>query len=301
MSYIEVTKVSKTFDEYRAVDGVSFRVKAGEIFGFLGPNGAGKTTTIRMIMNITRPDSGTINFSGTEMNEGLKKKIGYLPEERGLYPKMKVGPMLKFLGMLKGMSSENADEAVNSWLKRLEIESWEGKKIEELSKGMQQKIQFIATIMHDPEMVILDEPFSGLDPVNVDVLRDIILELKEKNKIVFFSTHMMEKAEQLCDEIFLINNGKGVLSGPLAEIKSRFSENEYFAELEGDAGFVKDLPYVKNARLNGKELTAKLEKPKDKDKLLKELVERTSVIRFMPKEKSLHDIFVSQVGGTNHA
>jgi ABC-2 type transport system ATP-binding protein len=235
------------------------------------------------------------------MNEGLKKKIGYLPEERGLYPKMKVGPMLKFLGMLKGMSSENADEAVNSWLKRLEIESWEGKKIEELSKGMQQKIQFIATIMHDPEMVILDEPFSGLDPVNVDVLRDIILELKEKNKIVFFSTHMMEKAEQLCDEIFLINNGKGVLSGPLAEIKSRFSENEYFAELEGDAGFVKDLPYVKNARLNGKELTAKLEKPKDKDKLLKELVERTSVIRFMPKEKSLHDIFVSQVGGTNHA
>ena len=300
MSYIEVKDVVKVFDDNVAVDHVNFKVNNGEIFGFLGPNGAGKTTTIRMIMNITMPDSGEILFDGQLMKESLKDNIGYLPEERGLYPKMKVQDILEFLGNLKGMSLNDVRRAIDHWLGRLEIDSWRDKKIEELSKGMQQKIQFVATILHDPDMVIFDEPFSGLDPINVDVLRDIILEMKAKNKIVFFSTHVMEKAEQLCDEIFLINGGKGVLDGTLTEIKEKFSENEIFLEFEGDPGFIKNLSYVSKVDIKDHTAVIALKDIQSRRQLLTDVTTKLDITSFYPKEKTLHEIFVSQVGG-NHA
>lgn len=300
MAFIEVSNIRKVFDEKVAVDDVSFKVQSGCIFGFLGPNGAGKTTTIRMIMNITIPDSGSINFDGNAMSEELKKRIGYLPEERGLYPKMKVQPLLEFLGQLKGQTLAESKKAIDHWFGRFEIDSWRQKKLEELSKGMQQKIQFISTIMHDPDMVILDEPFSGLDPVNVDVLQEIILEMKERNKIVFFSTHMMEKAEQLCDEIYLINNGLGVLSGELKEIKQRFRENKIDLEFDGDGAFLSKLPYVSNCTTKEGEATIELKNPQDINKLLSDISNKITLKKLNPREKSLHEIFVNQVGG-NHA
>lgn len=300
MAFIEVSNIRKVFDEKVAVDDVSFKVQSGCIFGFLGPNGAGKTTSIRMIMNITMPDSGSINFDGNAMSEELKKRIGYLPEERGLYPKMKVQPLLEFLGQLKGQTLAESKKAIDHWFGRFEIDSWRQKKLEELSKGMQQKIQFISTIMHDPDMVILDEPFSGLDPVNVDVLQEIILEMKERNKIVFFSTHMMEKAEQLCDEIFLINNGLGVLSGELKEIKQRFRENKIDLEFGGDGAFLSGLPYVSNCTTKEGAATIELKAPQDINKLLSDIANKITLKKLNPREKSLHEIFVNQVGG-NHA
>ena len=300
MSFIEVKNIRKTFDDNVAVDDISFRVESGQIFGFLGPNGAGKTTSIRMIMNITMPDSGTINFDGNAMSEPLKQKIGYLPEERGLYPKMKVQPMLQFLGELKGMSRSEALKAIDHWFERFDIESWRNKKLEELSKGMQQKVQFISTIMHDPDMIIFDEPFSGLDPVNVDLLRDIILEFKEKGKIVFFSTHVMEKAEQLCDEIFLIDNGKVILSGKLDEIKKQFSDNVIDLEFTGDGSFIKDISYVEKFAVDGGKAVVHFNDPEAGSRFLKDISQNIDVLRYNPRVKTLHEIFVSQVGG-NHA
>ena len=300
MSFIEVKNIRKTFDENVAVDDISFKVESGQIFGYLGPNGAGKTTSIRMIMNITMPDSGSINFDGNAMSEPLKQKIGYLPEERGLYPKMKVQPMLQFLGELKGMSRSKAQKAIDHWFERFDIESWRNKKLEELSKGMQQKVQFISTIMHDPDMIIFDEPFSGLDPVNVDLLRDIILEFKEKGKIVFFSTHVMEKAEQLCDEIFLIDNGKVILSGKLDEIKKQFSDNVIDLEFTGDGSFIKDISYVEKFTVDGEKAVVHFNDPNAGSRFLKDISQKIDIQRYNPRVKTLHEIFVSQVGG-NHA
>jgi ABC-2 type transport system ATP-binding protein len=294
MAFISVENIVKQFDDKRAVDDVSFRVESGRIFGFLGPNGAGKTTTIRMIMNITIPDSGSITFNGSPMSEELKAHIGYLPEERGLYPKMKVQPLLEFIGQLKGLSLKNARLAIDKWFGRFDIDSWREKKVEELSKGMQQKIQFIATIMHNPDMVILDEPFSGLDPVNVDVLRDIIVELKDEGKIVMFSTHMMEKAEQLCDEIFLINDGKGILTGSLTDIKKEYGGHGYVLDYQGELKPMSEIVSQEEGQA-----IVEVENPAAKKQLLTKLNDQVEIVSFKPNVKSLHQIFVEQVGGEN--
>ena len=225
--------ISKSFGEFIAVNDLSLAVTAGRIFGLLGPNGAGKTTTIRMIVNITAPDSGRIELFGQQVTPALQDRIGYLPEERGLYKKMKVGDQLRFFAELKSVPGKEADRRVDRWLERLKLTEWKGKKATELSKGMQQKIQFITAVIHEPELVILDEPFSGLDPVNVDLLKEIILELKAAGKTIIFSTHQMEVAEKICDDICLLNRSRKVLEGSIREVKRGFSRNAVALRLVG--------------------------------------------------------------------
>ena len=221
-SAVSLSGLVKTFKEHRAVDGLSFEVPAGEIFGLLGRNGAGKTTTIRMIMDIIRPDSGRIRVLGQDMHDGLKDRIGYLPEERGLYPKMKIQEVLIFQGSIQGLTRADARSRVGGWLERLELGKWADKKVEDLSKGMQQKLQFIAAVIAEPELLILDEPFSGMDPVNQELFKDLILELNRKGCTIIFSTHVMDSAERLCQEIALIDKGRAVLNGTVRSIKQQF-------------------------------------------------------------------------------
>src|SRR5215470_4516086 len=223
---IELSGVSKTFGRFKAVDGLSFRVPRGRVFGLLGPNGAGKTTTIRMIMNITAPDEGEIQILGAPMSRGTQNRIGYLPEERGLYRKMKVLDHLYFLAAIKEVSREKAKERIGEWLDKMELRPWLNKKVDELSKGMQQKVQFIATIVHDPEILILDEVFSGLDPINTALVKEYLLDFRAKGKTINFSTHVLEQAEKLCDEICLISKSKKVLEGNLKDLKRRYSQGQ---------------------------------------------------------------------------
>src|SRR5437870_5010879 len=211
MYTIELNSVRKTYDQFVAVDNLSFRIEQGGVFGLLGPNGAGKTSTIRMMIGITAPDSGQINMFGKPFARKSLQKVGYLPEERGLYKKMKILDQLIFLGELHGMAAAAARQGAIAWCKRLEIDGWLQMKVEELSKGMQQKIQFIAALLHDPDFIIMDEPFFGLDPVNAALLKDVLLDLKKKGKTILFSTHRMDQVEKLCDSICLINHGKPVL------------------------------------------------------------------------------------------
>src|SRR5215510_9688224 len=221
---IELTGVSKTFGKFKAVDSLSFKVPRGKVFGLLGPNGAGKTTTIRMIMNITAPDSGDIQILGHPMDRQTQNRIGYLPEERGLYRKMKVIDHLYFLAAIKEVGREEARRRITDWLDKMELRPWLNKKVDELSKGMQQKIQFIATIVHDPEILILDEPFSGLDPINVALMRDYFLEFRSRGKTIIFCTHVLEQAEKLCDEICLMARSRKILEGPVRELKRKNSQ-----------------------------------------------------------------------------
>ncbi len=238
MSRLVVDTVTKRYGAHLAVDGVSFAVEPGRIFGILGPNGAGKTSTIRMITYITSPDEGTVTFGGEAVGPASQQRMGYLPEERGLYRKMKVGEQLVYLGQLKGLSTGEARAAARSWLDRFDARDWAGKRVEELSKGMQQKVQFIATILHDPQLLIFDEPFSGLDPINAALLQDIILELREAGRTILFASHRMEQVEQLCDDIFLIAGGREVLHGPLRDVKRSFGKNTVTVEFSGDDGFL---------------------------------------------------------------
>src|SRR5262244_1044341 len=223
---IELDRVSKVFGKFRAVDDLSFRVPRGTIFGLLGPNGAGKTTTIRMVMNITAPDSGEIRVLGSPMQRSTQNRIGYLPEERGLYRKMKVLDHLYFLAAIKEVNRETAKNRIGDWLDRMELRPWLHKKVDELSKGMQQKVQFIATIVHDPDILILDEVFSGLDPINTALIKEYLLDFRKKGKTIVFSTHVLEQAEKLCDEICLVSKSKKILEGELKELKKRFSQGQ---------------------------------------------------------------------------
>jgi len=225
LKVLEVTNVTKQFGDYLAVNDVSFNTDEGTLFGLLGPNGAGKTTLIRMITNILMPDKGEVKLNGEIVNQEIVSKIGYMPEERGLYKKMKVGEQLKYLARLRGLTSSNATEAINYWLQKFDIANWHSKKIEELSKGMAQKIQFISTVIHNPKVIILDEPFSGLDPVNTNLIKDEIFELKQKGASIIFSTHRMEQVEEICEEILLISKGQKVLEGKVDQIKHDFKKN----------------------------------------------------------------------------
>ncbi|TNE71497.1 ATP-binding cassette domain-containing protein [bacterium] len=299
MSVIEVSSVEKRYGNFTAVSNVSFQANPSRIFGILGPNGAGKTSTIRMINNITAPDSGSITIKGKHVSEETQQLIGYLPEERGLYKKMKVGEQLHYLAQLKGLSSKQAKENVGFWLDRFEASSWVGKEVSDLSKGMQQKIQFIATISHDPEICIFDEPFSGLDPINSELLKEVILELKAKGKTILFATHRMEQVEQMCDDICLFNNGKVILGGELSGIKKSFGRNTVNLEFKGDGSF---LDKLENVRINNRSnnfAEIRLLDGADSQEILKAAINQVEVLTFELVQPTLNEIFISTVQEDN--
>ncbi len=289
-------RVNKSFGDFTAVSDLSLAVKPGRVFGLIGPNGAGKTTTIRMIVNITIPDSGRIELLGQPMTTALQDRIGYLPEERGLYKKMKVGEQLRFFAELKDVSGKEADERIDKWLRKLQLQDWKDKRTKELSKGMQQKVQFITAVIHDPDLLILDEPFSGLDPVNVEVLKETILELRSANKTIILSTHQMEIAEKLCDDVCMINRSRKVLDGRLREIRRSFSRNAVALRFEGSDGILNDPELVASIRPVDEEFEALLAPGANPQLLLKRLVDAgVAVSKFELVEPSLHDIFIEKV------
>ncbi|MBN2245880.1 MAG: ATP-binding cassette domain-containing protein [Candidatus Aminicenantes bacterium] len=297
MNILEIRNITKSYGSFYAVKNLSFDIKKGLIYGLLGPNGAGKTTTIRMIMNIIVPDNGDIKVFGQNMDEVLKAKIGYLPEDRGLYPKMRVGEVLQFLAELKGMEKKPALEKIDYWLNRLDLSEWRMKKVEELSKGMQQKIQFIATVIHDPDLIILDEPFGGLDPVNTKLLKDIMLAIKARGGTIIFSTHRMEQVEMICDEICLINKAEKVLEGSLSQLKKQYGKNSVVLEYEGKADFIYDLPEIESIDDYGKYMEIRLKERENPQDLLLKVVNQLRINKFEVKEPTLNAIFIDQVGG----
>ena len=296
---LSLAGVTKRFGSVTAVDDVSVDVPYGSIYGFLGPNGAGKTTTIRMIMSILYPDAGRISVLGA-LPEVIKDRLGYLPEEKGLYKKMKAGDMLAYFGKLKGMATGEASGRARELLDQFGLGEWTEKKCEALSKGMGQKVQILGTLIHDPELVILDEPFAGLDPVNVEVVRDLILELRRRGRTVIFSTHVMEQAEQICDFIFLINKGRKVLDGTLAEVKSS-GDQGIVVDYDGDGSILRKLPGVLRINDAGKTAEIFLKEGTNHQEILRQLLGAVTVRRFDIREPSLHEIFIRAVGGESDA
>jgi ABC-2 type transport system ATP-binding protein len=292
---LELDHLVKEFDGKRAVDDISFQLRRGEILGLLGPNGAGKTTTLRMILNIIAPDSGSIKILGQTFSEKIKERIGFLPEERGLYRKLKVSETLDFFGRLKGMKAAEIKTRGEELLERFSLAGNHDSKVEELSKGMAQKLQFITTILHAPELLILDEPFAGLDPVNIELVKDIILEMKRSGITIIFSTHLMEYAEKIVDSVVMINKGKKVLDGPLSPVKARYGTKFIKVKYDGEAGFVSSLDYVRSVRIYGKEMEIEPEDISYKDVLLKALVDKLSINAFQVTEPSLNHIFIRKV------
>ncbi len=295
---LRVENVTKRFGEFTAVEDLSFDVRAGRVFGFLGPNGAGKTTTIRMIVGITAPDEGRIELFGQIISSATQDKIGYLPEERGLYKKMKIFEQLRYFGALKGISQKQADERIDFWLERMNLGEWKKKKTTDLSKGMSQKIQFISTVLHNPDLLILDEPFSGLDPVNVEFMIEAVAELKAQGKTIIFSTHLMETAERLCDDIILINKSRKVIGGTLREVKQSFGKNLIALRSEGGDAVLQDKTLVAKIVENADEKELELAPDADAQVLLKSLIESGATIsKFEQVEPSLNDIFIEKVKG----
>jgi ABC-2 type transport system ATP-binding protein len=297
MPVLNVNSINKKFGNHQAVSNVSFTVESGKIYGILGPNGAGKTTTIRMIMNIIAPDSGSITLFDQKMNESLKAKMGYLPEERGLYPKMKVLDHLVFLGKLNGLSQKRAKEASVYWLEKLDFIQHKDKTVEELSKGMQQKIQLIGALLHNPQLLILDEPFSGLDPVNAKLIKDILLTYKSSGKAIMLSTHMMDTAEKLCDEVLMINKGIKVLDGRLADIKKDYGHNSVHLEFDGNGSFIQSLEIVKKVNQYGNYMEVTLKDNVRANDLIKAVVDKVEVSKAAAKETTLNEIFIELAGG----
>jgi len=293
---LRVANVSKHYGEFTAVNNLSFDVRAGRVFGFLGPNGAGKTTTIRMIVGITAPDEGTVELFGERITNQTQNRIGYLPEERGLYKKMKVQDQLRYFAALKNVSQAEADKRIDFWLERMRLAEWKTKKTSDLSKGMSQKIQFISTVLHNPDLLILDEPFSGLDPVNVEFLIEVVAELKAQHKTIIFSTHLMETAERLCDDIILINKSRKVIGGTLREVKGSFSKNLIALRCVGGSAVLEDKSLVAKIIKHADEMEIELAENTDAQVLLRRLIENgASISKFEQIEPSLNDIFISQV------
>ncbi|MBN1510161.1 MAG: ATP-binding cassette domain-containing protein [Sedimentisphaerales bacterium] len=292
--------MSKSFGSVRAVDALSVSVPQGSVYGFLGPNGAGKTTTLRMIMDIIRPDSGAIRLFGQLPSAVTRSRIGYMPEERGLYRKMTVSGVLNYFGSLKGLAGADLRQRTAQWLERISLAQYARKKVEELSRGMHQKLQFAVTAINDPELVILDEPFSGLDPVNQDLLREIIAQMRSEGRTVLFSTHVMPEAERLCDFLVLINRGRVVVNGTLGQIRRAHESHTISVELEDDGDFIRESPLVQQVRAEGRRLEIRLRDGADPQDLLKALVSRARVRAFEIKQPSLHEIFVRLVGA-DHA
>ncbi len=288
--------VSKSFGDFKAVSDLSLAVRPGRVFGLIGPNGAGKTTTIRMIVNIIVPDSGRIELFGQSMNTSMQDRIGYLPEERGLYRKMKVGEQLKFFAELKDVEGPKADELITRWLAKFELSDWRDKRAKELSKGMQQKIQFIAAVLHEPDLLILDEPFSGLDPVNVELMKEVILEQKSTGKTIILSTHQMEIAEKLCDDICMINKSEKVLDGRLREIRRSFGRNAVALRIAGGDGVLQDPNLIAQVKQIDDDTEVLLAPGANAQALLKRLIDSgASVTKFELVEPSLNDIFIEKV------
>ncbi len=301
MSILEVKNIKKQYGDFYAVNDVSFNVNKGNVYGILGPNGAGKTTSIRMIMNIIQPDSGEITLFGEHMSDELKSKIGYLPEERGLYKKMKCLNVLVFLGELHGMSSAAAKESALSWLEKVQLADHRDSRVDELSKGMQQKLQLIATVMHDPELIILDEPFSGLDPLNVNLVKNIILELKKQDKAIMFSTHMMDSAEKLCDDILMIDKGSKVLDGKLSAILKQHGKNSIQVEFNGDENIFKSSAALSKVESYPNYVEVELKAGFSANDLLKEVVDKVDIISVQTMKSSLNEIFIALAGGNDNA
>ena len=294
---LKITNLRKEFDTVVAVDGVSLEVKQGELFGLLGPNGAGKTTTIRTVLNIIQPDSGEITFNGRPFTKELWNILGYLPEERGLYRKSKIINTILYFASLKGIGAKEARPLAYYWLERFGLKNEGHRKIEELSKGNQQKIQLIISILHRPQLLILDEPFAGFDPVNQILLKDILLELRQQNVAIIFSTHQMEQVEKMCDNICLINKGKPVLSGDLYEIKKRYGSNSVHLEYEGDGEFLKGFSFIRRADVYQNYAELELTDISRSAELLKSLDGRLALRKFEIVEPSLNSIFIHVVGG----
>lgn len=295
---LRVRNVTKRYGDFTAVKDLNFEVKAGRVFGFLGPNGAGKTTTIRMLVGINFPDEGTIELFGQKVSNILQNKIGYLPEERGLYKKMKIVDQLRYFAALKDVSQKEADRRIDFWLDRMKLSEWKKKKTTDLSKGMQQKIQFISTVLHNPDLLILDEPFSGLDPVNVEFMMEVVSELKAQNKTIMFSTHLMETAERLCDDILLINKARKVVAGSLRQVKAGFGKNLIALRSVGGETVLDDKTLVAKIVEHADEKEIVLAENANAQVLLKRLIESGAVIsKFEQTEPSLNDIFIEKIKG----
>lgn len=293
---LKVENVSKRYGDFTAVENLSFSVKSGRVFGFLGPNGAGKTTTIRMIVGITYPDTGKIELFGERISTELQNRIGYLPEERGLYKKMKIQDQLRYFAALKDVPKPEADRRIDFWLDRMQLSDWKKKKTTDLSKGMQQKIQFISTVLHNPDLLILDEPFSGLDPVNVEFMIEVVAELKAQHKTIIFSTHLMETAERLCDDIILINKSRKVVGGSLREVKAGFGKNLISLRCEGGETVLQDKSLVAKVTEHADEKEIELAENADAQNLLRFLINSgAKITKFEQIEPSLNDIFIEKV------
>jgi ABC-2 type transport system ATP-binding protein len=296
MPVVELAGVTKAYESKVAVDNLSLSIDAGQMYGLLGPNGAGKTSSIRMMMGITIPDSGRVSLFGKPFERESLNRVGYLPEERGLYRKMKVLDQLVFFGELHGLPAEEARKRATAWANRMEIADSLNKKTEELSKGMQQKIQFIASLLHDPGLIVMDEPFSGLDPVNAVLVEQTLLELKAQGKAILFSTHRMDQVEKLCDSICLINNGRAVLAGKVREIKATYERNRVIVEFEGSSAFLNSEEIAEAKNFSG-HAEIRLKEHGNAQKLLHEAAAVATIYRFELVEPSLEEIFIQTVGG----
>jgi len=295
MVVVEVSHVNKSFADMKAVDDLSFLVSEGEIFGLIGPNGAGKTTTIRMMMDIIKPDSGEVTILGERLNEATKNKIGYLPEERGLYKKLRVSDAIAYLASLKGMDRQSSAEKADELLAQTGMLENKRKKVEEMSRGMAQIIQFITTIIHDPQLVVLDEPFSGLDPVNTELIRDMFLDLRNEGKAVILSTHQMNQVEELCDRILMVNHGRAVLYGDLKEIKSRYQSDSVILDYKGELG---EVPGTIERHTHKNYVELVLDGKTTPKEVLAYLASRDIIInRFEIASPPLNEIFLREVGG----
>lgn len=294
MSAVEMRHVTKIFGSHTAVDDLSLDVPLGSVYGFIGPNGSGKTTTLRMIMNIFYPDRGSIRVLGEQRRDACTDRIGYLPEERGLYKKMKVREVLQFYGGLK--NGHNVKAEVDHWLERFELADWAQKKVETLSKGMSQKVQFIAAVVSRPELLILDEPFTGLDPVNADVLKEAVLELRAGGTTVIFSTHDMSAAERMCDFIFMIFQGRKVLDGTLTSIQDNYGNDTIRVRIDGDGAVLRDIAGVQRVRDYGQLQELRTDNGCDSQQVLAAVMSKARVRHFELARPSLHDIFVRIAG-----
>ncbi|HUJ81638.1 MAG TPA: ABC transporter ATP-binding protein [Candidatus Acidoferrales bacterium] len=296
MDAISLENVTKSYDGVTAVNDVSLRVRQGAILGLLGPNGAGKTSTIRMVMNILLPDEGSIRVFGEPVSDKTREAIGYLPEERGLYPRMRVRAVIVFLASLRGMPEAEARRRADAWLERFELKDWADKEVRDLSKGMQQKVQFISAVLHEPRLIILDEPFSGLDPVNAATVKDVMLEMRDRGTTVVLSSHRMEQVERMCDSICLIDKGRNVLDGELRAIKQSYGKNTVQIEFTGSDAFLSH-PAVASVNRFGSGAEAKLKPGADPQEILKAALQSgVQIMRFELLEPSLNDIFIEKTG-----
>jgi len=298
---LEIKNIVKQYSGHRALNNVSMTIPKGKIFGLLGPNGAGKTSLIRIINQITAPDSGEVLFNGEKLSGKHISQIGYLPEERGLYKKMEIGEQMLYLAQLKGMSRSDAENKIRYWFKKMEIQTWWNKKVEELSKGMQQKVQFVSTVLHNPSLLILDEPFSGFDPINAEIIKNEILELNQNGATIIFSTHRMESVEELCDSIALLNKSEKILDGTVKEIKNSYKTNSFKVEYIGDlkninGDFTFHFKVKSDEEMDGSRTAVfDLHSYQTANELLSALISRVQIVKFEEVIPSINDIFISSV------